>query len=183
MDPHKVLWLPYTLSVVLMKNTDDFARLSRPDALIMDDPLSFGKTTPFIGSKSYDSLKLWMVIKNLGMQKIGEMVEGRLENAKKFYNVLSENNAFFIANTDILFSVIFQFTSKLEMSINQINTLNRKIYDRMLRDGKYYFHGFEIKVNGVNRFVLRYNSGNPNITDTDLEDAIKYIERLGKEVC
>ncbi|HEW6771090.1 TPA: pyridoxal-dependent decarboxylase [Streptococcus pneumoniae] len=182
MDPHKVLWIPYTLSIILMKNTDDFASLSRSNALIMDDPLSFGKTTPFIGSKSYDSLKLWMVMKTLGTQKIGEMVESRIENAKKFYNILSENNAFIMANTDILFSVIFQYTPRLDISINQMNTLNRKIYDKMLIDGKFYFHGFEINVNGVNRFVLRYNSGNINITEVELEDAVKYIEKIGKEV-
>ncbi|MFS1664587.1 pyridoxal phosphate-dependent decarboxylase family protein [Streptococcus sp. zg-JUN1979] len=182
MDPHKVLWLPYTLSVVLMKNTDDFASLSRSNALIMDDPLSFGKTTPFIGSKSYDSLKLWMVMKTIGIQKIGKMVESRIINAKRFYNILVENSAFFTANTDILFSVIFQYAPKSDMSIDQVNTLNRKIYDKILLEGNYYFHGFGISVDGVNRFVLRYNSGNIDITDVDLKNAVRYIEKIGKEV-
>ncbi|MDO4698553.1 MAG: pyridoxal-dependent decarboxylase [Pasteurellaceae bacterium] len=182
MDPHKVMWLPYTISVILMKNTDDFARLSRSNVLIMDDPLSFGKTTPFIGSKSYDSLKLWMVMKTLGIHKIGEMVEERITNANKFYVILIKNNEFYAGNNDILFSVIFQYVPQSAISIAQLNKLNRKIYDKMLSDGKYYFHGFKITVDGVERFVLRYNSGNLNITKEDLMDSLEYIQKLGREV-
>lgn len=182
MDPHKVMWLPYTLSVVLMKDTDDFARLSRGNVLIMDEPLAFGKTTPFIGSKSYDSLKLWMVIKTLGSYKIGKMVEDRITNANKFYEILNKSNVFYVGNKDILFSVIFQYVPQSNLTVDQINKLNRKIYDKMLLDGRYYFHSFEIIVDGVNRYVLRYNSGNLNISKEDLTDSLKYIEELGKRL-
>ena len=135
MDPHKVMWLPYTLSISLMKNADDFRKLSRTNALIMDDPLSFGQTTPFIGSKSYDSLKLWMVMKTLGVRKIGEMVEARINNANSFYALLKNDASFYVGNDDILFSVIFQYVPDKDAEIEQINEVNRSIYRKMLSDG------------------------------------------------
>lgn len=182
MDPHKVMWLPYNLSVVLMKNADDFGTLSRTNALIMDDPLSFGKTTPFIGSKPYDSLKLWMVMKTLGVHEIGEMVEARISNADLFYAILNSDINFYVGNDDILFSVIFQYVPDKDAEIEQINEVNRSIYRKMLSDGEYYFHGFDIMVNGSKRFVLRYNSGNIDVTEKELRAAVNYIKKLGKEI-
>ena len=182
MDPHKVLWLPYTLSVVLMKDANDFSRLSRGNSLIMDDPLSFGQTTPFIGSKSYDSLKLWMVINTLGTKKIGKMVNKRISNAQCFYQLLSEDEMFSVDNNEILFSVIFQYLPSKNMTVQEKNLLNRKIYKVMSEEGKYYFHGFEINVDGVKKFVLRYNSGNLAIQEEDLKMAKDYIKKLGNKI-
>lgn len=182
MDPHKVLWLPYTLSAVLMKNPNDFKRLARGNALIMDDPLSFGKTTPFIGSKSYDSLKLWMVMQTIGAKNIGSMVERRIVNAKTFYNLLDNDTAFSLENNEILFSVIFQFLPTKELSTKKLNSLNKQIYSEMLKEGKYYFHGFKISVNGIDKFVLRYNSGNVTLNSKDLESAKDYIKQLGNRI-
>lgn len=148
----------------------------------MDDPLSFGRTTPFIGSKSYDSLKLWMVIKTIGTKRIGEMVNKRIENAKKFYKLLSQNNSFSVENNEILFSVIFQYSPSGNMTNRQKNKLNQYLYKTMLEEGKYYFHGFKINVNGVNKFVLRYNSGNTTLQKQDLSLAINYIKQLGLKI-
>ncbi|HEM9292926.1 pyridoxal phosphate-dependent decarboxylase family protein [Streptococcus agalactiae] len=182
LDPHKVLWLPYTMSVILMKNPDDFARLSRGASLIMDDPLSFGKTTPFIGSKSFDSLKLWMVMKTIGVQNLGEMIEKRIKNAKYFYEKITNSDHFSVENDEIIYSVIFQYLPLQNLSQEKINELNRQIYNKMISDGKYYFHGFSINVEGTDKFVLRYNSGNINISNDEIRSAMLYVEKLGKEI-
>ncbi|MFR0541635.1 pyridoxal-dependent decarboxylase, partial [Lactobacillus delbrueckii subsp. bulgaricus] len=90
--------------------------------------------------------------------------------------------SFYVGNDDILFSVIFQYIPYEKATIEQINKVNRSIYTKMLSDGEYYFHGFEVMVQGNKRFVLRYNSGNTNVTKTELSAAANYIKAVGKEV-
>lgn len=70
-DPHKVLMCPYTVSALLLKNPEKFATILTSSDLITQEKFSFGKITPFIGSKNWNSLKLWFLIKNLGVLKIG----------------------------------------------------------------------------------------------------------------
>ncbi|MCD5507156.1 hypothetical protein LOC08_07935, partial [Lactobacillus delbrueckii subsp. lactis] len=45
-------------------------------------------------------------------------------------------------------------------------------------DGEYYFHGFDIMVNGSKRFVLRYNSGNIDVTEKELRAAVNYFQTV-----
>ncbi|WP_410530949.1 pyridoxal-dependent decarboxylase [Streptococcus agalactiae] len=93
----------------------------------MDDPLSFGKTTPFIGSKSFDSLKLWMVMKTIGVQNLGEMIEKRIKNAKYFYEKITNSDHFSVENDEIIYSVIFQYLPLQNLSQEKINELNRQV--------------------------------------------------------
>ena len=67
-DPHKVLMIPYTLSALLIKDPEKIKMLSSTSDLIMQEPYAFGQVTPFIGSKSWISLKAWFVLKNLGVK-------------------------------------------------------------------------------------------------------------------
>ena len=69
-DPHKVLMIPYTLSALLIKDPEKIKMLSSTSDLIMQEPYAFGQVTPFIGSKSWISLKAWFVLKNLGVKEI-----------------------------------------------------------------------------------------------------------------
>lgn len=181
MDPHKVLWLPYTMSVLLMKEPVDFRYLVRENALIMDGALALGKTTPFVGSKAFDSLKLWLVIKCIGVKRIGEMVEERINYANKFKKMVESSESLVLQNNEVIFSVIFNYT-KPNMTVAESNLINRKIFDRMTQEGLFYFHGFDITLcdKQEKTFVLRYNSGNLNITETEMLEAVQYIERLGE---
>ena len=64
-DPHKVLFTPYTLSFVLLKDPKKFKLISGVSDLITSENYSFGQITPLYGSRAFNSLKLWMLIKTL----------------------------------------------------------------------------------------------------------------------
>lgn len=89
-DPHKVLMLPYTLSVLLVKNEGDFKLVKTESDLIMNEPFAFGQITPFIGSKGAYSLKLWFLIKHLGKEGIGSIIEKRNKLAINFSEKLKK---------------------------------------------------------------------------------------------
>lgn len=143
------------LYIVLFKNKTDFELLYKENELIMNSSYSLGKTTPFIGSKSFESIKLWMLLNHLGKNKIGEFVDLRIKNAIRFKEIINEYKYLNVPiEYDILFSVIFIYNKFDEIDKN--NILNKKIYEKMLNDDKYYFHGFTLKINDKDVFVLGY---------------------------
>lgn len=81
-DPHKILYLPYNLSAVLVKEPEKFKSISGTSDLIMKEDHAFGQITPFIGSKAFWSLKLWFMWKTLGKENIGRLIEYRHGLAK-----------------------------------------------------------------------------------------------------
>lgn len=185
LDPHKVLWLPYTMSMVLFKNISDFKLIVEENELITSEKFSIGKTTPFIGSKSFSSLKLWMLIKHLGVKKIGELIEERISNAKYFAYLIDNSLKLKRLNEVEINSVVFIYYNK-NLTEKELSEINRKIYLKMLNEGVYYFHSFKLDVllndKYINLDVLRFMSGNNLLTKQVMEDAIKYIEKLGDDI-
>jgi len=185
-DPHKVLMLPYGLSVLLLKKPNDFSHIRSESDLIMKEPFAFGQITPFIGSKSATSIKLWFMFKVLGKKKIGEIIEKRHEIAKYFHSELSEDEYFITLNNVEINSVMFLVVPPYlrEETIEEINKFNKSLYDKICIDGKYYLHNFPIEIpeNQFNYngkfYPLRYMSGNDEIKITDIDELIKYLKEI-----
>lgn len=187
-DPHKVLAIPYCVSALLLKNPEKFKLITSTSDLIMQEDYAWGQITPFIGSKSWVSLKIWFIMKNMGINKIGKMIEKRHEMALRFADKIKQTKDFILLNDVNINSVVFMYTnSKNDYTLDEINNLNIKIQQKMLEEGKYYLHKFSlpddkgiIKKGGV-LYPLRYMSGNDNITEENLEDILEYIRKIAKQ--
>ncbi|MCL1972445.1 MAG: pyridoxal-dependent decarboxylase [Endomicrobia bacterium] len=199
LDPHKVLFMPYVLSSLLFKNPKDFKLIASNSDLIMKEDFAFGQITPMIGSKSFDSLKLWASIKYFGKNKIGEIVDKRYDLAKFLCKKLQERDNFIVLNknTDIN-SVMFMYVSaKIKNEINnnkdisakeveKVNAINKKIQEYLFKNNKYYLHTFpfydlgEIFNKNINiLYPMRYMSGNHLLKKSDVLEMIKHIKKVG----
>lgn len=185
-DPHKVLALPYCCSALLLKDGNNFSLISSNSDLIMNEKFAFGQITPFIGSKSWVSLKLWFVMKNLGIIGIGKMIDRRIEIANYFANKMREYKEFVILNEVDYNSVVFVYVSNLK-NTEEINKVNKKIYEYIKKEGKYYLHQFPLVddigyiCKGQKYNVLRYMSGNYNLYEEDIDKFIFYLKNIAKE--
>lgn len=187
-DPHKVLAIPYCVSALLVKDPEKFKLVTSTSDLIMQEDFAWGQVTPFIGSKSWVSLKIWFIMNNMGVKKIGEMIEKRHDTALKFAEIIKSSNDFVLLNDVNINSVVFMYTNGNEnYSLDELNNLNLKIQNKMLNDGKYYLHKFSLPDdNGIIEkgsllYPLRYMSGNDNISTKDLEEILNYIRKISKE--
>lgn len=186
-DPHKVFALPYCCSALLLKEPEKMNLIISKSDLIMNEPLAFGRVTPFIGSKSWVSLKLWFFMKSMGTDAIGEMVETRIENAQYFASKVRNNKNFVLLNEVDYNSVVFLFVGD-RTDEKTINAINKKIYEELKADGKYYVHQFPItddigKVEKNTELnVLRYMSGNNNLTHEMIDEVILWIASKGREL-
>lgn len=185
-DPHKVLALPYCCSVLLIKNPKKFDMIITDSDLIMSEDLALGRITPFIGSKSWVSLKLWFVIKNFGVKGLGKIIDRRIELARYFEAKISGTEGFVVLNEVEINSVVFLYKGSFteEKDINKINEL---LYERIKEDGKYYFHQFVLHddkgvINGYRCKVLRYMSGNNQLKEADIDECVSYLKELAREV-
>ena len=203
-DPHKVLFVPYTLSFVLVKDPTKFELVSGIGDLITKEPYSFGQITPLFGSRSFDSLKLWFLIKNLGKKNIGKLIEQRHEMVKYFASLINDREDFYMMNEVIINSAAYIYLpkkfkeqldankpdkSKKDWIVKKINKLNKNIQYRMFREGQYYVHTFQLNdfrnVLGAGRDTVfqmqRLMLGNPLTTPAVLQDFMDYLEKVAKE--
>lgn len=191
-DPHKVLNIPYCVSALLIKDPEKFKLVTSTSDLIMQEDFAWGQITPFIGSKSWVSLKIWFAIQNIGFQKIGKIIEQRCAMAEKFAEILNDTTDFVVLNDVNINSVVFMYVgdkNNLEdVNIEELNNLNSKIYLKLLDEGKYYLHKFTLPDDkgiikkGEMLSPLRYMSGNPNININVLTDLLDYIRKITKNL-
>jgi L-2,4-diaminobutyrate decarboxylase len=198
-DPHKVLNIPYTLSVLLLKNLEHMKFVQRPEDIITGEEHSFGQVTPFFGSKAFYSLKLYLLMKNLGVNGIGEMIEKRISIAKLLAKKISDSDDFILLNPIVnINSVIFMFCPKSllalikdkKIEISQLNELNTLIQKQNLESGKVWLHNFAIpdsaNVLGLGATIilrpLRFMSGNPLVVEAHLDIMLEKIRETGKKI-
>lgn len=194
MDPHKVLFIPYVLSFVLIKDQLNFRLVSGSSDLITEEEFSFGQITPMLGSKNFNSLKLWFLMKNLGIKKIGKLIEERHSLAEYLAEKIDKDDEFILVNKRIdINSVVFMFVPKdlkgkvlgNKKYLEKINFLNRNLQDLIFKGGKYYIHTFSIpdmddvfKCGKAMLNPLRYMGGNPLTTRKDIDGLLRHIREL-----
>ena len=183
MDCHKSLMMPYGLSILLTKRIRDFMNIRSTSDLIMKEKYAFGQITPFIGSKNATSLKLWFTLKNLGVIKIGKIVEQRISMASYFKNKISNCQEFIVLNDTDINSVIFMLKPNGTSVSNKIlNKHNDLLFNKINSDGLYYLHHFPLKIKNKKYSVLRFMSGNPYLDENDIDNLILYIRKINKEI-
>lgn len=188
-DPHKVLMVPYAISALLVKNPEKFGLITTTSDLIMQEDYAFGQITPFIGAKAWMSLKLWFVFQNLGKQGISDIIEKRCEMANYLKNEIINSKHFVVLNDVDMNSVMFMYVKdKNNIDTEKTNNLNKKIKAKIDSDAMYYLHQFPIADDkgiiekGKTVFPLRYVSGNDNISKTDIQNMLNYINKIGDEI-
>ncbi|MEX0909961.1 MAG: pyridoxal-dependent decarboxylase [Candidatus Paceibacterota bacterium] len=186
-DPHKVLAIPYTLSALLIKNPEALKSLSSISDLIMQEDFAFGQIIPFIGSKSWSSLKLWFMMKHFGRAGLDDLITKRHQLAQEFSLMVKNHPSFTLVNKVDINAVAFLYTNFGSSSnISYMNSVNRLIHDAMLRGGKYHLHQFGVPDPGVfsqgeTIYPLRFMCGNLNLTTEDMQELLIYIDDLGKK--
>jgi L-2,4-diaminobutyrate decarboxylase len=194
LDPHKVFNLPYTLSYFLFKDPRENEGFWTSSSLITSDPWALGQLTPNIGSKTWSTLKFYLLLEHLGAQQLGTVIDNRIAMAHKFRAIVGRNPCFkLLTNHSDLNSVPFFYVGSDQTDSIQsesfLYALNEKIYKNMLRQGDFYLHGFPIRDDcntlGCGReqrvFVLRYMCGNPTITEEDLETLMTKLCAVAEE--
>ena len=100
LDPHKWLYAPKSAGVLLVRNGEELVT-AHYQAPYLDRFSSHGKALPLSqgrrsldGSRRFDALKIWMILRHLGRQGLESILEDRLALTRWFHQELSTHPDF-----------------------------------------------------------------------------------------
>ena len=162
-----------------------------------------GQITPFIGSKPFESLKIWFLLKSMGLKNIGKVIDYRT-NLTLFFKKLIDEDPNFISLNEVninSFCFIF-FPESLRKKYTYANknqkkriqsfldSLNRKIQEELYLTGDYCIHSFNL-IDFGNKALLKKSGprqvlgailGNALTTPKHIKNMFNTIKRLGVKI-
>ncbi|GAA3059882.1 aspartate aminotransferase family protein [Kitasatospora albolonga] len=110
LDPHKGLFVSYPSSYALFRDPNALGRFARyPDRADDPDCLDLGLITPFYGSRGFESLKLWALMKHQGTDGIGRLVDDRHATYQQMVDLLERTGCFRMLGTSDFYRCAFVF--------------------------------------------------------------------------
>jgi L-2,4-diaminobutyrate decarboxylase len=196
LDPHKGLGCPYSTSAVLFRDAETCKRFAKSsDITIQGGTFDLGQTTAFLGSRPFDSLKLWCLIKHLGTDGISTLVDYRFGLAEAWREKVIQSRFFTPLNQVEINSVVFSVSpAKLEahrpgfhLDGQALSKLNQAVHDRAYREGFLCVHSFNFTIDatlGVEAGscrVMGVTFGNPATFKEDFPAYFAYLDDLARD--
>lgn len=178
-DPHKGLFLPYGLGVVLVKNAEHLKYSNRFDATYMQDAfrgneeLSPAELSPEL-TKHFRGLRLWLPLKLHGVAPFRACLEEKLLLAKYFHAEL-QKLGFECKNDPELSVVAYRYVPK----DGDANAFNKKLLEAVVADGRVFASSTVLDSDFTLRFACLSFRSHLRTVDTLLSvltDAVRVIE-------
>lgn len=192
-DPHKVMAVPYSLSALLVRDPEVLRTVSSYSDLIMQEDFAFGQVTPFVGSKPWLSLKLWMMMRTRGRDGLRVMVEQRLDLRDRFVGLVDGHPDLLRLHEPDLAAVVFLYVPSAvdvpvagNAEVERLNEVSLRIHTELLASGDWHLHQFTLPDDtgrvrrGAVLRPLRLLAGNPRTTDADLRGVVDAVVSLGR---
>ena len=168
-DPHKGLFLPYGLGVVLVKNVEDLKRSFRFDAHYMQDAfagpdeLSPAELSPEL-TKHFRGLRLWLPLKLHGIAPFRACLEEKLMLAQYFYEEV-QKIGFECRLVPELSVVVYRFVP----TSGDPNEFNRRLLEAVVADGRIFISSTVLDGDYMLRFACLAFRTHLRTVDTLLE--------------
>lgn len=179
-DPHKGLFLPYGLGVVLVKNVKHLADAHyyqanyMQDALSATDELSPADLSPEL-TKHFRGLRLWLPLQIHGVKPFRAALEEKLQLAKYFHEKISSTKGFETGPEPELSVVTFRYAPRKG---NQ-NKFNELLLKEIHKDGRVFITSTIIDGRFTFRLALlafRTHLSTINLAIKILKERAKFIE-------
>jgi L-2,4-diaminobutyrate decarboxylase len=187
-DPHKVLLVPYNVSAFFLQDPAWLGYFAtNPTTLINQEEDSLGGTVPGINSKGFISLKLIMMLRHVGWQRIAEEIDRRHEMALFAAQLIDEHPRLRLLNPEVEHNAVgFAYVPFPQPRLDAINDLNREIHRQLNQTTPYFVHAFPSRDgHGVvaaecgSVLALRMMFGNPLGGPKEIAGAIEAVAALG----
>jgi len=139
MDPHKGLFLPYGLGVVLVKDVHALNKAHQyqanymQDALESTDEYSPADLSPEL-TKHFRGLRLWLPLKLHGLKPFRAALEEKLLLARYFYEEIQKIPGFVVGPVPELSVVTYRYIPKK----GNANDFNKKLVEAVQHDGRVF---------------------------------------------
>lgn len=150
-DPHKGLFLPYGLGVVLVKDADKLRQSHFYQAQYLQDATGGEEDSPADLSpeltKHFRGLRLWLPLKLMGVKPFRAALEEKLLLAKYFYTEI-QKLGFEVGEEPELSVVTYRWLPKK----GDANAFNKKLLEAVVTDGRIFISSTMID----GKYTLRF---------------------------
>jgi glutamate/tyrosine decarboxylase-like PLP-dependent enzyme len=180
-DPHKGLFLPYGLGVVLVKNVEFLKRSFRFDAHYMQDAfagpdeISPAEISPEL-TKHFRGIRLWLPLKLHGLAPFRACLAEKLLLAKYFYEHV-QKIGFDCPVEPELSVVVYRYIPKY----GNADVFNKKLLEAVIADGRVFISSTMLDGKFMLRFACLAFRTHLKTVDTLLEVLQTNVERLVQE--
>lgn len=173
-DPHKTLYVSYSSGALLLRDGNKFDAMAFTSeyALKHDDENDNAGERHFEGSRRFEALKIWMTIKNIGLQGYSKIADHSVLLAAKFAELVHEQDQFELLTEPDTNIVCFRFVAK-GFDDSELNLINKTVQKQLFISG-----GPLVSTTMVmNRVFLRVVLLNPLLGIDRLPDVMALIHR------
>jgi aromatic-L-amino-acid decarboxylase len=128
--------------------------------------------------RRFRALKLWFVIRNLGMEGIQEKIRYHIGLAKSVGDIIAMENDFELMVPVLLNTVCFRYKPKHLSDDNDLNTINEKLLTTLNQSGKVYLS--HTKLNG--RYTIRMVTSQTSVEQRHVDEALELIKRTARSI-
>lgn len=173
-DPHKMLWMPLSLGVVLLR---DGRWLS--EAFEVDAPYLFHRnvTSHNLGeltlqcSRRADAVKLWLALRNVGESEFEQRLDRVAATTQELYRLVAESADFEALHEPAFNIFCFRWKGDGTLDDESLDAINAEARQRLLQSGRAWITSTVI--DGVR--VLRVTIINPR---TDRRDVAAMLDEV-----
>jgi len=150
-DPHKGLFLPYGLGMIVVKNKEAlmashyYKANYMQDAIVDDDEISPADISPEL-TKHFRGLRMWLPLKLLGLKPFRACLEEKLLLTRYFYSEVKKLG-FEVGPEPELSVATYRYISKKHES----NAFNKRLMEEINKDGRVFISSTTLE----DRFMLR----------------------------
>jgi aromatic-L-amino-acid decarboxylase len=128
--------------------------------------------------RRFRALKLWFVIRNLGVEGIQEKIRHHIGLAKSVEDKIALENDFEVMVPVLLNTICFRYKPKHFSDDNDLNTINEKLLTMLNQSGKVYLS--HTKLNG--RYTIRMVTSQTSVNQRHVDEAWELIKRTARSI-
>ncbi len=186
LDPHKWLYLPVDVGCVIYRAPElaraAFAHEAEYTRIIgekADEAFAFWDYGPEL-SRRFRALKVWMLLKGVGLESLSEAIESNLECARYLESMVRASDDFeMIAPVELSIFCFRHVPMQLRSeSLQAIDAFNERLLIALQRDGSSYLSNATLG----GRFALRGCVLNYRTTLRDMEILLDDLRRVARSL-
>ncbi len=186
LDPHKWLYLPIDVGCVIYREPEqaratfahqaDYTRVIGHDA---EEAFACWDYGPEL-SRRFRALKVWMLLKGVGIDSLGEAIESNIQCARHLESLVRSSDDFeMMAPVELSIFCFRYLPARLQgLSPEKIDSFNEKLLLALQRDGSSYLSNTVLG----GRFALRGCVLNYRTTLRDMEILLADLRRLATSI-
>lgn len=182
-DYHKAFFQPVSCSAFIVKKGADLGLvthhadyLNPKEAAAAGTPDQVNKSLQT--TKRFDALKLWLTLRTVGADAVGDAFDGALDLARATYELMLAEARLELLHRPQLSTIVFRYRPCLTRSDAELDALNDTIRRRLARDGEAMVAATRV---GGRRY-LKFTLLNPATTIEQMREIVDLVVAYGTAI-